>query len=159
MFGAYKFRDLFAEIATGLLPTPTGFTAGSVAGNAIAMSPFAKLFFQLYCGSGSPNTQVGMWLTFSSASGGTFTSAGNSVSLITMSTAPNSLGFVADIEVRGEFMANFAGSNYLWVKPVVSVSAGSANGCVLCKGFVSDYDPASNFDTPAAYTNTEVDLF
>jgi hypothetical protein len=156
MFGAYKFRDLFSEINTAI--NPSIYAAGSVAGSPIPMFPWNKLVFELYTGSQSTAGTIQMWLLLGSGSTG-LTSQGSSIPAYVMSTSANSAGAVAVLEVRGEYLANFAGSNFKYVVPVFSVSGGSANVMVTCHGFVIDYSPASLYDNPLNYVAAEVDLF
>lgn len=155
MFGALKFRDVFSEISTGIQPSL--YAAGSASGSPISMANFGKVVFELFTGSGSANATFQLAIAAASASAGTYavvTSLGTTISAST-STGSNN---VAVIEVRGEALTNL-GSGYTWVKPVLVVANGSANAVVTAHGFVTDYGPASNFDSPSTFTNQEVDYF
>jgi hypothetical protein len=151
MFGAYKFRDIFQEIQTGI--PPFGYAAGSFGGSAIQMSPFDKLVFHFFVGSTSPDTVLRAWFNFGSVST-TLTSQGSQMGPITCSTSANSLGFMIVAELRAEYMANL-NSNLLWVQPVISIVSGSINIGVACFGYVGGYGPASYYDVPSYYVNAE----
>lgn len=155
MFGAYKFRDVFSEINSGI--PPFGYAAGSFGGSVVQMSPFDKMLIRLICGSASPDGQIKMWLNVGSVST-TVTSQFAGTSLTTCSIAANSLGFVQVMEIRGEFLTNY-NSGWQWIQPVISISAGSVNCAVDILGFVQDYGPASYYDNPSTYVNQEIDYF
>ena len=50
MFSSLKFRDVFTEVNTGLLPSL--YNVGSSIGSAISMTGMRKLVFHVYGGSG-----------------------------------------------------------------------------------------------------------
>lgn len=154
-FGTDKFRDVFSEISTGILPSL--YAAGSASGSPISMTNFGKVVFHLYTGSGSANATYQLAIAAASASGGTFTAITSLGTIISASTATGSNN-VAVIEIRGEALTNLQ-SNYTWVKPVLVVANGSTNAAVTAHGFVVDYAPASGYDSPSTFTNQEVNLF
>ncbi len=50
------------------------------------------------------------------------------------------------MEIRAEYLAGL-GSNYSWIKPVMSITGASAFAALLSLGFVSGSEPASNYDS------------
>ncbi len=163
MFATKKFRDVFGFLSR--IP-PGLYATGSAAGTAIQVQavgsasgnvpPFRKWVFIGQTGSGATTTLWNAWINAGSGSGtscsvilpasstSTF-SGSNSLS----ATGPGSLVFGSAtnivMEIRGEYIAGL-GSNFSWIRPVMSITGASAFMALVGLGFVSGSEPASNYD-------------
>lgn len=180
MFGALKFRDEFCFVAPGILPQlyaagSTGGTAIPVAGavpttNAGVTTPggnyndLKKWTFVVQCGSGSANALYQAWIGGASASNGTFSML--PATSTTQFSNSGTYGFSAQsasngimvMEIRGEYISGL-GSNVQWIKPIVSITNGSANVACLSLGGLSGVSPASLGDFNAGFVLAETDAF
>lgn len=170
-FASMKFRDAFGFPVPGI--PPLIYAAGSVGGTAVPVTgpinTFNKWVFVAQMGSGAAANTFNFWIGGASASGGTFSmlpasstqiiSASNSAS----ATGSGSLTFgsnaLAVMEIRQEYILGL-GSNIKFIKPIMSVTTGSCYAAVLGMGFLSQYEPASNYDfNSSTYVVAETDSF
>ena len=168
MFATKKFRDVFGFLPRGIAPGL--YATGSTAGTAIQVAavgsasgniaPFRKWVFIGQTGSGATTTTWNAWIAAGSGSAGSASvmlpasststfSGSNSLS----ATGPGSLVFGSAtnivMEIRGEYIAGL-GSNFTWIKPVMSITGASAFMALLSLGFVSGSEPSSNYDALGA---------
>lgn len=153
MFASLKFRDVFTEVNTGILPAL--YAAGSSIGSAISMIGMRKVVFHVYAGSGAAGSAQ-LLLYAASVSAGTGSTALNGSGSLLTSALVGSLasasGGTAVVELRGEFLEN--NSVGPWVFPVLSVSGGSINAILVAQGYLRSYEPALNYDT-TGYVKSE----
>ena len=155
MFSSLKFRDVFTEVNTGLLPSL--YNVGSSIGLPISMVGQRKIVFHLYGGSGGAGSAQ-LLLYAASVSTGTGSAAlGGTGSLLTSAivgsiASASASGAVGVVELRGEYLEN--NSVGPWIFPVLSVSGGSINAIVTAHGFLRNYEPALNYDT-AGFVKSE----
>lgn len=170
-FASMKFRDAFGFPVPGI--PPLIYAAGSVGGTAVPVTgptnTFNKWVFVAQTGSGAAANTFNFWIGGASASGGTFSmlpasstliiSASNSAS----ATGSGSLTFGSNalvvMEIRQEYILGL-GSGVTFIKPIMSVTTGSCYAAVLGMGFLSQYEPASNYDfNSSTYVIAETDSF
>ncbi len=169
-----KFRDVFGFPTLGI--PPQVYATGSVAGPAIQVAavgsasgniaPFRKWVFVGQTGSGATTTLWNAWIAAGSGSGASASVILPATSTSTFSgsnsfaaTAAGSVVFGSQcyivMEIRGEYIAGL-GSNFSWIKPVMSISGASACAALLALGTVSGSEPASNYDvTGAVFQETD----
>ncbi len=171
-----KFRDVFGFPPLGI--PPQLYNTGSAAGTAIQVAavgsasgnvaPFRKWVFIGQTGSGATTTLWNAWIAAGSGSAG---SASVMLPATSTSTFSGSNSFAAAgvgslvfgsqcnivMEIRGEYIAGL-GSNFTWIKPVMSITGASAFMALLSLGFVSGSEPASNYDVVGAVFQ-ETDAF
>jgi|SRR5580698_542094 hypothetical protein len=176
MFATKKFRDVFSFQGPGI--PPQLYATGSVAGTAIQVAAagsltgnlagFKKWVFIGQTGSGGATTLWNAWIAAGSGSAGSASIILPATSTSTFSGsnsfAVGSAGSVvfgsqANIvmEIRGEYIAGL-GSNFSWIRPVMSITGASAYAALLSLGFVSGSEPASNYDIVGAVF-AETDAF
>ena len=157
MFSSLKFRDVFTEVNTGLIPAL--YAAGSSVGSAISMTGMRKVVFHVYGGSGAAGSAQLLLYAASVSAGTGSTVLGGTGSLLTsalVGSLASASGGVAVVELRGEYLEN--NSVGPWIFPVLSVSGGSMTAIVTAHGFLRNFEPASNYDT-TAFVKNETDLF
>lgn len=170
-FASMKFRDAFGFPVPGI--PPLIYAAGSVGGTAVPVTgptnTFNKWVFIGQTGSGAAANTFNFWIGGASASGGTFSPLPASSTLIisgsnsASATGLGSLTFgsnaIVVMEIRQEYILGL-GSGITFIKPIMSVTTGSCYGAVLAMGFLSQYEPASNYDYHAStYVIAETDSF
>ena len=170
-FASMKFRDAFGFPVPGI--PPLIFAAGSVGGTAVPVTGSANVFkkwvFIAQMGSGAAANTFNFWIGGASASGGTFSALpASSTAIISGSnsacaTGVGSLTFGSNalvvMEIRQEYIQGL-NSGITWIKPIMSVTTGSCYAAVLAMGFLSEYEPASNYDFHAStYVIAETDSF
>lgn len=167
-FATDKFRDHMIFCATGIPPQVynTGSTGGTAINIAGQGTPAKKFAFIAMTGSGATTTNWTFWVGGASASNGTFSmipstsltfSASQNFSTSASGSVYGSAGY-AIIELREEAIANL-NSGITWIKPIMSITTASANGAMLALGYISDYLPASYYDTPVGCVIGEADAF
>lgn len=176
MFGTKTFRNVFGFVPLGIAPGL--YATGSVAGTAIQVAavgsnsgnvaPFRKWVFVGQTGSGGATTLWNAWIAAGSGSAG---SASVMLPATSTSTFSGSNSFAAAgvgslvfgsqmnlvMEIRAEYIAGL-GSNFTWIKPVMSITGASAYAALLSLGFLSGTEPASNYDVVGAVFQ-ETDAF
>lgn len=151
-FANLKFRDVFSELNSGLIPAI--YAPGSTVGSGIAMTGRDKVVFHLDMGSGGAASAKLFVYAASASTGVGSTSVG--ASNVAYASATSASGGTTVVEIRGE---NLADNNVgPWIFPVLSVSGASVVAGVHANGFVETYTPASYNDTPG-YVQSEQDLF
>lgn len=168
MFATKKFRDVFGFLAQGI--PPQLYATGSVAGTAIQVAAagsllgnvggFKKWVFIGQTGSGATTTLWNAWIAAGSGSAG---SASVMLPATSTTTFSGSNSFAAAgagslvfgsltnivMEIRGEYIAGL-GSNFTWIKPVMSITGASAYMALMSLGFLAGAEPASNYDSVGA---------
>ena len=171
-----KFHDVFSFPVLGI--PPQLYATGSVAGAAVQIAAGGSLtgnvggakkwVFIGQTGSGGATTQWNAWLAGGSGSG---TSASVMLPATSTSTFSGSNSFAAGsagsvvfgsqcniiMEIRNEYIAGL-GSNFTWIKPVMSITGASAYAALLTLGTVYGSEPASNYDAVGAVFQ-ETDAF
>lgn len=166
MFANVKFRDVFSFPALGIPPQlyATGSTAGTAiqvaCGQATSAGPtgnyanFKKWVFILQMGSGANTTLWNAWINGGSGSAG---SASVMLPASSTSTFSGSASYgsgslsnyasagVLVMEIRGEYI-NGLGSNFTWIRPVMSITGASAYAALLSLAFDGGIYPASLYD-------------
>ena len=170
-FASEKFRDVFCFPVPGI--SPLIFAAGSVGGTAIPVTgsanPFQKWVFIAQTGSGAAANTFNFWIGGASASGGTFSALPASSTLIisgsnsASATGVGSTTFGSQclvvMEIRQEYIQGL-NSGVTWIKPIMSVTTGSCYAAVLGMAYMSNYEPASNYDWHSStFVMQETDAF
>ncbi len=170
-FASMKFRDAFGFPVPGI--SPLIFAAGSVGGTAIPVTAsattFKKWVFIAQTGSGAAANTFNFWIGGASASGGTFSALpASSTAIISGSNSFAATGVgsttfgsqaIVVMEIRGEYIQGL-NSGITWIKPIMSVTTGSCYAAVLSMGFLSEYEPASNYDWHSStFVFAETDSF
>lgn len=171
-FASEKFRDVFGFPVPGI--PPLIYAAGSVGGTAIPVagtpSPtFGKWVFIGMMGSGAAANTFNFWIGGASASGGTFSALpSSSTAIISGSNSASATGIgsttfgsnaLVVMEIRQEYLQGLH-SGITWIKPIMSITTGSCYAAVLAMGFLSQYEPASNYDfNSSTYVIAETDSF
>lgn len=144
------------------------------AGTATSAGPvgnygnFKKWVFILQTGSGATTTLWNAWIAAGSGSAtsasvilpasstSTFSGSASygSIFVVQPNNSAQSYSYLGSsfgsqavmvMEIRGEYI-NGLGSNFTWIKPVMSVSGASAYGALLSLAFSGGSSPASNYD-------------
>lgn len=171
-FASMKFRDAFGFPVPGI--PPLIYAAGSTGGTAIPVSAangnvFKKWVFIAQMGSGAAANTFNFWIGGASASGGTFSVLpASSTAIISSSNSASATGIgsttfgsnaLVVMEIRGEYIQGL-NLGITWIKPIMSVTTGSCYAAVLAMGFLSEYEPASNYDFQSStYVMAETDAF
>ncbi len=170
-FASQKFRDSFGFPVPGI--PPLIFAAGSVGGTAVpvtgSVNTFKKWVFIAQMGSGAAANTFNFWIGGASASGGTFSALpASSTAIISGSNSASATGVgsttfgsnaLVVMEIRQEYIQGL-NSGITFIKPIMSVTTGSCYAAVLAMGFMSEYEPASNYDFHAStYVIAETDSF
>lgn len=163
MFGALKFRDEFCFVQPGILPQL--YAAGSVGGTPIPVAclnttsagpvgnyaDFRRWVAIVNLGSGSANALYQAWWGGASASNGTFsmlpsasTSQFSNSGTYGFSAQSASNGILV-LDIRGEFITGL-NSGVAWLKPIVSITNGSANVACMVLAYEGGTSPASLYD-------------
>jgi hypothetical protein len=166
-----KFRDAFGFPVPGI--PPLIYAAGSVGGTAVpvtgSVNVFKKWVFIAQTGSGAAANTFNFWIGGASASGGTFSALpASSTAIISGSNSASATGTgsttfgsnaLVVMEIRQEYIQGL-NSGITFIKPIMSVTTGSCYAAVLAMGFLSEYEPASNYDFHAStYVIAETDAF
>lgn len=170
-FASMKFRDAFGFPVPGIPPQlyATGSTGGTAVPVTASANPFRKWVFVCQTGSGGATTLWNFWIGGASASNGTFSALPSSSTLTysgsnsASATGLGSLTFGSKalfvMEIRAEYIQGL-NSGITWIKPIMSISGASAYGAVLGMGFLSEYEPASNYDWQSStFVLQETDAF
>jgi hypothetical protein len=166
-----KFRDAFGFPVPGIPPQlyNTGSTGGTAVPVTASATQFRRWVFIGQTGSGATTTLWNFWIGGASASGGTFSalpatststfSGSNSASATgTGSTTFGSQCLVV-MDIRAEYIAGL-NSGITWIKPIMSITTASAYAGVLGMGYLSEYEPASNYDWHSStFVMQETDAF
>jgi hypothetical protein len=164
MLSNVKFRDMFSFPALGVPPQlyATGSTAGTAiqvtCGQATSAGPagnyanFKKWTFILSMGSGATTTLWNAWIAAGSGSAGSAsvilpassTSTFSGSATYGVATQFASAGVLV-MEVRGEYI-NGIGSNFSWIRPVMSITTASAYASLLSLAWDSGCEQASLYD-------------
>jgi hypothetical protein len=174
MFASKKFRDVFTFPALGI--PPALYATGSVAGTAVQIAAvgsgsgniggFKKWVFIGQTGSGGATTTWNAWINGGSGSAGSASvilpasststfSGSNSFAATTLGSVVFGSQCNIVMEIRGEYIAGL-GSNFTWIRPVMSITGASAYAALLSLGFLSGSEPASNYDvTGAVFAETD----
>ncbi len=171
-FASMKFRDAFGFPVPGI--PPLIYNTGSVGGTAVPVTAaggnvFKKWVFIGQTGSGAVTTLWNFWIGGASASGGTFSVLPASSTLVfsgSNSAAATGVGSttfgsqaLVVMEIRQEYIQGL-NSGITWIKPIMSITTASAYGAVLGMGFLSEYEPASNYDWHSStFVFAETDSF
>ena len=177
MFANVKFRDVFSFPAIGIVPQilATGSIAGSAiqvacglatsAGPAGNQANFKKWAFIMQTGSAAATTLFNAWIA---AGSGSATSASVMLPASSTSTFSGSGTYgvstqfgstaVVVMEIRGEYI-NGLGSNFTWIRPVMSVTNASGVAALLSLAFDGGCEQASLYDFNTGFCLQETDAF